>query len=68
VTLRDRDGTALVTGMLPPKGKDDRVFRPIMVGPKNTDPYVVHGTAIRILGEHLGLSLDPMRCYPYRRG
>jgi hypothetical protein len=68
VTLRDRDGAPLVTGMLPPKGKDDRIFRPIVVGPKNTDPYVTYGAAIRKLGEHLGLTLDPLRCYPYRRG
>jgi hypothetical protein len=29
---------------------------------------VTYGAAIRKLGEHLGLTLDPLRCYPYRRG
>ena len=42
-------------------------FKPIIVGPDNTDPYPEHGEAIRALGAHLKLSLDPARCYPYRR-
>jgi hypothetical protein len=67
LTLRDREGKPLVTAMLPPTGRDDRSFRPIVVGPKNADPYVAHADAIRKLGEHLGVSLDPDRCYPYRR-
>jgi hypothetical protein len=39
LTLRDNDGKALVTAMLPPGGRDDRMFRPIVVGPANSDPY-----------------------------
>jgi hypothetical protein len=67
LTLRDGEGKALVTAMLPPKGQDERSFRPIIVGPANSDPYPEHGEAIAALGEHYGLTLDPVRCYPYRR-
>jgi hypothetical protein len=68
LTLRDPEGKALVTAMLPPAGQDERTFRPIIVGPGNTDPFAEHGDAIRKLGEHFGFKLDPARCYPYRRG
>lgn len=68
LTLRDAEGNALVTAMLPPEGMDEKSFRPIVVGYENTDPYPEHGEAIRALGRHFGLSLDPARCYPYRRG
>jgi hypothetical protein len=67
LTLRDPEGKALVTAMLPPLGKDERSFKPIIVGFDNTDPYPEHGDAIRALGKHNGLALDPARCYPYRR-
>ena len=67
LTLRDDEGTALVTAMLPPGGQDDRTFRPIIVGVANSDPYVEHAEAIRALGQHFGMSLDRARCYPYRR-
>jgi hypothetical protein len=67
LTLRDNEGKALVTAMLPPAGQDERGFKPIIVGPTNGDPYPEHGPAIRKLGEHFGLTLDPGRCYPYRR-
>src|SRR5690349_20685287 len=39
LTLRDGEGNALVTAMLPPHGREDRTFRPIVVGPTNSDPY-----------------------------
>ena len=68
LTLRDGEGAALVTAMLPPEGQDERAFRPIIVGPGNADPYSEHGDAIDILAQHVGLTLDPGRCYPYRRG
>lgn len=68
LTLRDGEGKALVTAMLPPNGRDDKTFRPIIVGPGNADPYVEHNESIRKLGKHYGLALDPLRCYPYRRG
>ena len=67
LTLRDDDGTTLVTAMLPPGGQDDRTFRPIIVGLANSDPYVEHGDAIRTLGQQFGLALERARCYPYRR-
>lgn len=68
LTLRDGEGKALVTAMLPPTGKDERAFRPIIVGCENTDPYPEFGGAIAKLGQHYKLTLDPARCYPYRRG
>jgi hypothetical protein len=67
LTLRDGEGNALVTAMLPPAGQDERAFKPIIVGSGNSDPYAEHAEAIRALGEHLGLTLDAVRCYPYRR-
>lgn len=67
VTLRDRDGTGLVTAMLPPAGKDEKSFRPIVVGVKNSDPYPKYAEDIKALGRHYGLALDPVRCFPYRR-
>jgi len=68
LTLRDREGKALVTAMLPPQGQNDRDLRPIIVGLANCDPYPQYGAAIGLLGQHFGLTLDAARCYPYRRG
>jgi hypothetical protein len=67
LTLRDSEGNALATAMLPPEGEDEDVFRPIIVGPENADPYPEHGEAIEVLAKHLGMQLDAERCYPYRR-
>jgi hypothetical protein len=67
LTLRDDEGNPLATAMLPPGGRDDRSFRPIIVGPGNADPYPEEGEAIRALGEHYGIVLERARCYPYRR-
>lgn len=67
LTLRDRDGNGLVTAMLPPAGKDERFFRPIVVGPRNADPYPKHAEDIKALARHYGFALDPARCFPYRR-
>lgn len=67
-TLRDAEGTALVTAMIPSRGQGSGVLQPVVVGPRNTDPYPEHGPAIEALGRHLGVSLDRVRCYPYRRG
>ncbi len=67
LTLRDEEGTGLATAMLPPPGRNDRGFRPIIVGPRNSDPYPQHGAAIAKLAEHFGLTLDRARCYPYWR-
>jgi hypothetical protein len=68
LTLRNRDGKSLVTAMLPPEGKDERSFRPIVVGPSNADPYPEHSLAIVLLADHFGYELNPDRCYPYKRG
>lgn len=68
VTLRDNEGLALVTAMLPPGGKSQPGFRPIVVGKANSDPYPQYGMAIAALGRHLGLALDRERCFPYQRG
>jgi hypothetical protein len=65
VTLRDQDGRALVTAMVPPKGQTAGSC--IVVGPANADPYPDHADAIEALGRHLGIRLDRAACYPYRR-
>ena len=69
LTLRDGEGNALATAMLPPQqaGRDSPALAPLVVGPGNGDPYPEHGEAIRDLGRHFGLALDRARCYPYRR-
>ncbi len=67
LTLRDGEGNPLATAMLPPGGKDDRSFRPIIVGPGNADPYPEEGDSLRALAEHYGMTLERARCYPYRR-
>ena len=68
VTLRDAEGNALATAMLPqPAGQDSLACNPMVVGPGNGDPYPEHGDAISALGRHFGLTLDRARCYPYRR-
>jgi hypothetical protein len=66
LTLRDGEGKALVTAMLPPKGQDLRILKPIIVGFGNSDPFAEYGEAIQKLADHFGLTLD-RSCYPYRR-
>ena len=66
LTLRDAEGQALVTAMLPPGGRPEPAFRIIIVGPENRDPYPDHEEAIEALGDHFGLTLDRTHCYPYR--
>ena len=69
LTLRDGQGTALVTAMLPPQqaGRGSPALSPTVVGPGNIDPYPEHGDAIRALGRQFCLTLDRARCYPYGR-
>ena len=72
LTLRDGEGNALATAMLPPRrlqaaGRDDVAICPMVVGFGNGDPYPEHGEAIRDLGQHFGLALNRARCYPYGR-
>jgi hypothetical protein len=66
LTLRDGDGKALATALLPPEGGNGAV-KPIVVGFANGDPFPEHADAIQALGEHFGITLDPDHCYPYRR-
>jgi hypothetical protein len=68
LTLRNREGEALVTAMLPSQGRNEPSFRIIIVGPANADPYPAHGDAIVALAKHCGLTLDRERCFPYSRG
>jgi len=67
LTLRDGEGHALATAMLPPRGRDTAAFRPIIVGAANSDPFTDHDAAIRALARHFGIMLERTRCYPYRR-
>lgn len=68
LTLRDQDGKAHVTAMLPTGGKPDAGVRCVIVGPGNGDPYPTEGEAIKALAHHFGLTLERERCYPYQRG
>ena len=67
LTLRDREGKALATAMLPPGGREEAGFRTIIVGPANGDPYPGQGDAIEALAKHTGLALDRESCFPYGR-
>jgi hypothetical protein len=72
LTLRDGEGNALATAMLPPEGpqasgRGGPAVCPMVVGHANSDPYPEHGEAIRDLGRRFGLALDRSRCYPYGR-
>ena len=67
LTLRDANGVALVTAMLPPLQQSVFGFRPMVVGLGNSDPYSEHSDAIDALGKHFGIRLDRATCYPYRR-
>ena len=67
LTLRDAEGAALVTAMLPPRLRPDPAFRCILVGRGNADPYPAHGAAIEALARHARMSLDREACFPYRR-
>jgi len=67
LTLRDGEGNALTTAMLPPGGKETGGFRIIIVAASNADPYPQQHAAIAALGAHFGLALDRDRCFPYGR-
>lgn len=68
LTLRDEDGKAHVTAMLPPGGRKTHDTTCIVVGLANADPYVQHADAIAALARHFDITLDRADCYPYRRG
>jgi hypothetical protein len=65
LTLRDEDGTPLVTAMLPPAGQQPRPGKPVILGRGNTDPYIRYASSILALARHLRMTLDRARCYPY---
>jgi hypothetical protein len=65
VTLRNQNGEALVTAMLPPGGRPNTSVKSMVVGPKNADPYPEHEAAIQALADHFGLTLDRANCFPY---
>ncbi len=67
LTLRDGDGHALATAMLPPAGVPDDRFHCIIVGVANTDPWPEHAKAIEALARHFKITLDRAHCYPYRQ-
>ena len=67
LTLRDNEGTALVTAMLPPEDMDLRALRPVIVAKGNTDPYVQYRNAIDALARHVNFELDRDVCFPYGR-
>lgn len=64
-TLREHDGTALATAMLPPQGRPRDDFRMIIVGSANSDPFATHDEAIQALAKHYGLVLNRELCFPY---
>jgi hypothetical protein len=66
LTLRNPDGDALVTAMLPPDPPDS-ASKTLIVGPGNRDPYPDHQTSIDALGAHFKITLDRARCFPYGR-
>ncbi len=66
LTLRDKEGVAHVTAMLPVEGDNLDLLSPIIVGPGNADPYADYGEAIEALARHVGYELDRAECYPYR--
>jgi hypothetical protein len=71
LTLRDAEGTALVTAMIPQKPDPEAhelAIRPILVAQANKDPYPPYAAAIDALARHLRRPLGADECYPYRRG
>ncbi len=67
LTLRDREGNALTTAMLPPAATMAAGFASSSLAASNADPYPEQEPAIAALGAHFGLTLDRDRCFPYRR-
>lgn len=67
LTLRDNEGNALVTAMLPPEGLDEDDMRPIIVAFENGDPYAEYDAPIAALAGHFDFELDRSRCFPYAR-
>ena len=60
-------GDRLLCNVLRPRFLTAEQYRPILVGPNNSDPFRDYPMAINILARHFGVELDPVRCYPYRK-
>src|SRR5260221_11594607 len=67
LTLRDREGNALATAMLPPGGKDRGGVRIILVYASNAPPYSPPSAALAALGAPFGFPLCRHRLLPYCR-
>jgi hypothetical protein len=65
LTLRADGGGGLATAMLPPGGRRRRDFKCVIVGVRNSDPYLEHAAAIAALAGHFQIELDREACYPY---
>lgn len=65
LTLRDGEGTALVTAMLTKETRAGENNEGIIVGPRNSDPYPKYADAISALGSHFGVELERDACFPY---
>src|SRR2546423_10340470 len=67
LTLRDREGNALTTAMLPPGGKDRGGVRVIIVAAPKAHPHSAQDAAIAALRAHFGLTHGRHPCFPYGR-
>jgi hypothetical protein len=67
LTLRDSEGNALTTAMLPRDGNDHGRIPDHIGAASNADPYPQQGAAIAALAAHFGLTLDRDRRFPYGR-
>jgi hypothetical protein len=50
--------------MLPSGGRDALGFTVVVIGPGNSDPYLVHANAIQALGAHFGRTQARENCCP----
>src|SRR5258705_7637040 len=65
LTLRDGEGNALNTAMLPPGGKDRGGVRIIIVAASNADPYPQEDAGIAALGAQFCFTTDRHPCFPH---
>ena len=65
LTLRDENGQALVTAMLPPSGK--KAAAASLSGRAMPIPTPNMRRRSRHWATHFGITLDRTSCYPYRR-
>jgi hypothetical protein len=66
LALRDGEGGAWATAMIPPeRPRASVVYTIIIVGPGNKDPYPTHAQQIEALATHLSIPLPREKCFPY---